>query len=314
MLCVCYDADAQYQQFEHFQQYNQQYQPQQTKREKKKNKRQQNQQAQQYQQQYPPQQYQQQYPPQQYQQQHPPQQYQQQYPPQQYQQQYPPQQYQQYPPQQYQQYPQQSLTEADILRQDMMKMAEENPCQYLAMQWGYNDIRAYGVATGFDEEAARLAARTNAENELLNIMNLYAEDFVRRTSIGTQLNGVNRQERVTQQDQIRFAEGDLKGVKVILIKCADVSNGVECRICVSIDAAAAANAVLNQAQAKQLIDNAEEFRIQADEAKERIRLMRTGTNAEMIKKQAEFEMEQQQKMMRWMMYVMPVDEPPAESV
>ena len=53
--------------------------------------------------------------------------------------------------------------------------------------------------------------------------------------------------------------------------------------------------MLNQAQAKQIIDNAEEFRIQADEAKERIRLMRTGTNAEMIKKQAEFEMEQQQK-------------------
>ena len=259
MLCVCYDADAQYQQYEHFQQYNQQYQPQQTKREKKKDKRQQNQQVQQYQQQYPPQQY------------------------------------QQYPPQQYQQYPQQPLTEADILRQDMMKMAEENPCQYLAMQWGDNDIRAYGVATGFDEEAARLAARMNAENELLNIMNLCAEDFARRTSIGTQLNGVNRQERVTQQDQIRFAEGDLKGVKVILIKCANVSKGVECRICVSIDAAAAANAVLNQAQAKQLIDNAEEFRIQADEAKERIRLMRTGTNAEMIKKQAEFEMEQQKK-------------------
>ena len=42
MLCVCYDADAQYQQYEHFQQYDQQYQPQQTKREKKKNKRQQN--------------------------------------------------------------------------------------------------------------------------------------------------------------------------------------------------------------------------------------------------------------------------------
>jgi hypothetical protein len=194
-----------------------------------------------------------------------------------------------------QQYPQQPLTEAEMLRQEMMKMAAENPCQYLAMQWGDNDIRAYGVATGFDEEAARFAARTNAENELLNIMNLYAEDFSRRTNIGTQLNGVNRQERVTQQDQIRFAEGDLKGVKVILIKCANVSNGVECRICVSIDAAAAANAVLNQAQAKQIIDNAEEFRIQADEAKERIRLMRTGTNAEMIKKQAEFEMEQKQK-------------------
>ena len=241
------------------------------------------------------QQYQQQYPPQQAQQ------YQQQYPPQQAQQ-YPPQQYQQYPPQQYQQYPpQQPLTEADILRYEQMRMAQENPCQYLAMQWGDDEIRAYGVATGFDEEAARLSARMNAENELINIMNLYAEDFTQRTSIGTQLNGVNRQQRLTQQDQIRFAEGDLIGVQVVLIKCAPVSNGVECRICVSMNASAAASAVLSQAESKQIIKDAEEFRIQANEAKERIRLMRTGTNAEMQKRQAEFEMQQQQQMQQHQM-------------
>ena len=274
MLAVCNNANAQYPNYGGYQQAPQQ----------------QVQYQQQYQQQ--PQQYQQQYPQQAPQYQQYPQQYQQapQY------QQYPPQ-YQQYPPQ----YQQQPLTEADILRQEQMKMAQENPCQYLAMQWGDDEIRAYGVATGFDEEAARLAARMNAENELINIMNLYAEDFTQRTSIGTQANGVNRQERVTQQDQIRFAEGDLKGVQVVLIKCAPANNGVECRICVKINATAAANAVLSQAEAKQLIKNAEEFRIQANEAKERIRMMRTGTNADMQKKQAEYNMQMQQQMQQHQM-------------
>ena len=202
--------------------------------------------------------------------------------------------YQQQPQQGY--YQQQPPTEEEIIRQQNMKLAAENPAQYLATLWGDNEIRAYGIGTGFDEEAARLNARFNAEGELLSIMNLYAEDFSRRTNIGTQLNGVNRQERVTQQDQIRFAEGDLKGVRIILSPCEQTKDGWVCRMCVAIDAEAAANAVLSQAEAKQLIENAEAFRAQAEEAKEAIRLRRTGTNGEMIKKQAEFEMQQQQQM------------------
>ncbi len=305
MLFAYADANAQYPTYP-----QQQYQQQ----DKKSRKKQKQQDQMQYQMQYPQQQYQQ-YPPQQaqYQQQYPPQQmqqYQQQYPPQQQYQQYPPQQmqqyppqqqYQQYPPQQMQQYPPQPLTEADILRQEQMRLAQEDPVQYLSLQWGDNEIRAFGVGTGFDEEAARIAARMNAENELINIMNLYAEDFTQRTNIGTQVNGVNRQERVTQQDQIRFAEGDLKGVQIVLIKCTPVNNGVECRVCLKINATAAANAVLAQAEAKQIIENAEAFRKQAEETKERIRLQRTGTNAEMTKKQAEFELQQQQQMQQHQM-------------
>ena len=296
MLFAYADANAQYPTYP-----QQQYQQQDKKSRKKQKQQDQMQYPQQQYQQYPPQQaqYQQQYPPQQMQQ------YQQQYPPQQmqqYQQQYPPQQqYQQYPPQQMQQYPPQPLTEADILRQEQMRLAQEDPVQYLSLQWGDNEIRAFGVGTGFDEEAARIAARMNAENELINIMNLYAEDFTQRTNIGTQVNGVNRQERVTQQDQIRFAEGDLKGVQIVLIKCTPVNNGVECRVCLKINATAAANAVLAQAEAKQIIENAEAFRKQAEETKERIRLQRTGTNAEMTKKQAEFELQQQQQMQQHQM-------------
>lgn len=204
--------------------------------------------------------------------------------------------YQQQPQQGY--YQQQPPTEEEIIRQQNMKLAAENPAQYLATLWGDNEIRAYGMGTGFDEEAARQNARFNAESELLSILNLYAEDFSCRTSIGTQLNGVNRQERVTQQDQIRFAEGDLKGVRVLISPCEETSKGWVCRMCVTLDAEAATNAMLSQAESKRLIENAEAFRAQADEAKEAIRLRKTGTNGEMIKKQAEFEMQQQQEMMK----------------
>lgn len=65
-------------------------------------------------------------------------------------------------------------------------------------------------------------------------------------------------------------------------------------MCVSIDANAATNALLNQAEVQAALKNAEQFRKDADAAREEIRLMRTGTNAEMQKRQAEQDMQMQQ--------------------
>ena len=209
----------------------------------------------------------------------------------------PPQGYQQYPPQGYQQYPQQqsqaALDPNEILRQEQEKMARENPCQYLAMQWSDNEIRAYGEAVGFDQEAARSGARMNAESELNSIMNLWASDFQRRTNTAIQQNDKNGVERLNQQDQKRFAEGDLKGVQVLLVKYENVKNGVLCRMCVTMNAAAATNALLSQAEVQGVIKNAQAFRKEADEAREEIRLMKTGTNASMQKQQIAFNQQMQ---------------------
>ena len=193
----------------------------------------------------------------------------------------------------------QAPTADELLRQEQEKMARENPCQYLAMQWPDNEIRAYGVATGFDEEAALTAARINAESELNSVMNLWASDFTRRTNTAAQKNGHNNQERLTQQDQIRFAEGDLKGVQVLLVKYEKVNGGVQCRMCVTMNATAATNALLSQAEVQGIIKNAEAFREEADKSREEIRLMRTGTNAEMKKKQAEQNMQIQMNDQRY---------------
>lgn len=198
--------------------------------------------------------------------------------------------------QQYQQNQhQQQLNAADILYQQQLKMANENPCEYLATQWTDNEIRAYGVGTGFDKEAARQAARFTAEGELNSIMHLWASDFLRRTNLAVQKNGVNNQERVTQGDQIRFSEGDLKGVKILLVKYSNTSAGVECQMCLTMDANAATNALLSQAEIQGALNNAAQFHAEADKAREEIRLMRTGTNAEMQKKQAEMNMQMQQQ-------------------
>ena len=198
--------------------------------------------------------------------------------------------------QQYQQQQhQQQLNAVDILHQQQLKMANENPCEYLATQWTDNEIRAYGIGTGFDKEAARQAARFNAEGELNSIMHLWASDFLRRTNLAVQKNGANTQERVTQGDQIRFSEGDLKGVKILLVEYSDTPAGVECQMCLTMDAAAATNALLSQAEIQGALKNAAQFRAEADKAREEIRLMRTGTNAEMQKKQAEMNLQMQQQ-------------------
>ena len=198
--------------------------------------------------------------------------------------------------QQYQQQQhQQQLTAADILYQQQLKLANENPCEYLATQWTDKDIRAYGIGTGFDKEAARQAARFNAEGELNSIMHLWASDFLRRTNLAVQKNGSHTQERVTQGDQIRFSEGDLKGVKILHVEYSNTSAGVECQMCLTMDADAATNAILSQAEIQGALNNAAKFRAEADKAREEIRLMRTGTNAEMQKKQAEMNMQMQQQ-------------------
>ena len=187
------------------------------------------------------------------------------------------------------------MTPEDIIRMEQMMLAQENPCEYLSMQWTDNEIRAYGVGTGFDKEAARDAARINAEGELNRILNLWASDFSNRTNIGVQKNGVNHQERVNQSDQVRFSEGDLRGVKILLVKYKELDNGVQCDMCVTMDAEAATNALLSQMDVQNAIQNAQDFRAEAHKAREEIRLMRTGTNAEMQKRQAEQNMQMQQQ-------------------
>ena len=182
---------------------------------------------------------------------------------------------------------------------EQMRLAQESPCEYLSLQWSDNDIRAYGIGTGFDKEAARDAARINAEGELNSILNLWASDLRRRTNQGVQSNGTNDQERVTQSDQIRFAEGDLKGVKVILATYKDVKDGVQCEMCVSIDAETAKRALLSQMKIDEAIKNAKEFREEADRVREDIRVLKNGTNIEMTKKQAEFNMEMEQQQMQF---------------
>lgn len=186
----------------------------------------------------------------------------------------------------------------EILRREQAKMAEENPCQYIASNWPYDEIRAYGEATGFDEESARVAARINAEAELNNIMTLWASDFTRRTNTAAQANGINSQERLMQQDQIRFAEGDLKGVQVLLVKYEKQANGVLCRMCVKMNANAATQALLSQAQVQGVIDNAEKFRKQADESREQIRLLKSGTNATTMQQQMEHNQQMQRQQMQ----------------
>ena len=126
-------------------------------------------------------------------------------------------------------------------------------------------------------------------------MHLWASDFLRRTNLAVQKNGANTQERVTQGDQIRFSEGDLKGVKILLVEYSDTPAGVECQMCLTMDAAAATNALLSQAEIQGALKNAAQFRAEADKAREEIRLMRTGTNAEMQKKQAEMNLQMQQQ-------------------
>ena len=190
---------------------------------------------------------------------------------------------------------QQQMNATEILHQRQLKMANENACEYLATQWTVNEIRAYGIGTGFDKEAARQAARFNAEGELNSIMHLWASDFLRRTNLAVQKNGANTQERVTQGDQIRFSEGDLKGVKTLLVEYSDTPAGVECQMCLTMDATAATNALLSQAEIQGALNNAAKFRAEADKAREEIRLMKTGTNAEMQKKQAEMNLQMQQQ-------------------
>ena len=204
----------------------------------------------------------------------------------------------QYQPQGYYQPQTPVVDPEEILRREQARMAEENPCQYIAANWPYDEIRAYGEATGFDEESARVAARINAEAELNNVMNLWASDFTRRTNTAAQANGNNNQERLMQQDQIRFAEGDLKGVQVLLVKYEKQANGVLCRMCVKMNANAATQALLSQAQVQGVIDNAEKFRKEADEAREEIRLMRTGSNAATTKQQIEFNQQMQNQQMQ----------------
>ncbi len=200
--------------------------------------------------------------------------------------------YQQQPQQGY--YQQQTSLDPDaFLRQEQEKMANENPCQYLALHWSDDEIRAYGEATGFDQEAARANARINAESELNSIMNLWASDIQRRTNSDVQVNGRNNLERVGQQDQLRFAEGDLRGVQILLVKYENVKNGVLCRMCVSMNANAATNALLSQMEVQGALKNAEAFRKEADAAREEIRLQRTGTNNSMRKQQIEFEQQMQ---------------------
>lgn len=172
----------------------------------------------------------------------------------------------------------QGVDPEEILKKELARMAKENPCQYMATQWTEKEIRAYGEATGSDEESARAAARINAEAEINAIMNLWASDFSNRTATGAQANGTNSQERLLQQDQIRFAEGDLRGIQVLMVDYKKASKGVLCRMCVTMNADAAAQAILSQAQVQGVIENAEEFRKQANEAREQIRLLRTGTN------------------------------------
>ena len=207
--------------------------------------------------------------------------------------QYPPQ-YQQYPPQQtVQEQPKKTID--DIMREreeeEMMKL---NVCEYKSMHWEDNDIRAYGVGSGFDKEAARENAIINAEGELAAIMDRWISDVIDRTNTGTQLNGVNRQERVTQQDQVRMSELALRGRRQLCITYENIKGGgVECHVCYGIDVDAATNAILSQKEAAQLIENAERFREQANNIREEIRFQRTGENN--ATKKAEYENKMRQE-------------------
>ena len=183
----------------------------------------------------------------------------------------------------------------DIMQERLLEEAAKmQVCEYVSMQWENDDIRAYGIASGFDKEEARSNAMTNAEGELAAIIDQWISDVLRRTNTGVQQNNSRRVERVTQQDQIRMAELALKGKKVECVTYEDNAKdgGVECHICLSLNASAAANEILSQKEAEQVIENAERFREQADAVREEIRFQRTGKN--LVTQKAEYENNMQQ--------------------
>ena len=177
-------------------------------------------------------------------------------------------------------------------------MAQEDPCRYLADQWTDNDIRAYGQGSGFDKEAAYNAAVMNAERALNQIMNGWAQDWAERTAIETQKNDAYDAERVTKIRQIRFAEGDLKGAKVLLSKYENANRGVVCKVCLTINVEAAKRALLDQAKVNEAVANSAALSKYADESIEKIRFDRTGTNREIrmkeLEHQRQMQMQQQQ--------------------
>ena len=196
-----------------------------------------------------------------------------------------------------QQAPQQQKKTLDEIMEErkIEEMSKMEICEYESLHWDDSDIRGDGVGTGFDKEEARLNAITNAEGELAAIMDQWISDIVRRTNTGTQLNGNHRQERLTQQDQIRMTEIAIKGRKIECITYTENSKGggVECHVCLTIDAHAAADAMLSQAEAMQIIENAERFREQANDIREEIRFQRTGENV--ATKKAAYENKMQQE-------------------
>ena len=202
------------------------------------------------------------------------------------------------PQQPYYGQPQQAAkkTVDDIMQERLLEeFAKMQVCEYMSMQWENDDIRAYGMASGYDKEEARVNAMTNAEGELAAIIDQWISDVLRRTNTGVQQNNSRRVERLTQQDQIRMAELALKGRKPECVTYEDNAKdgGVECHICLSLNVSSAVNAILSQKEAEQVIENAERFREQADAVREDIRFQRTGKN--LATQKAEYENKMQQE-------------------
>lgn len=165
----------------------------------------------------------------------------------------------------------------EILRKELAKLAEENPCQYIALNWPYGEIRAYGEGEGSDEETARIVARLNAESELIATLNLWASDCITRTKTAVQQNGAASDKTFLQLEQFRFAESSIVGARNVLVKFEPCKNGVKCKMCVKLSTASATETLLTQVQELGLIEEPDTFRKYAEEAMEDIRLEKLST-------------------------------------
>ncbi len=123
-----------------------------------------------------------------------------------------------------------------VLTKEQQRLAQTNPCLALSTIENGFEIRAYGEGEGFSQSDAYLAARTNAESELLRKINDFAKQYTQgdKPSKKSKKSKKSKGKDIKLPESAYYASGSLRGTRPVLVKYHTTPTSSVCRVCLAM--------------------------------------------------------------------------------
>ena len=154
-----------------------------------------------------------------------------------------------------------------VLTKEQQRLAQTNPCLALSTIENGFEIRAYGEGEGFSQSDAYLAARTNAESELLRKINDLRKPFDLKDKSSKKSKKIKKSKvkDIKLPESAYYASGSLRGTRPVLVKYHTTPTSSVCRICLAMPFDNITPPELTKQQKRKLIRGIRLRLIKADE-------------------------------------------------